>query len=545
MNINPLMAKDFYKVGHKIQYPKGTEGVYSGWTPRNSSHALVSKHFDERVIFFGMQAFIIEHLIGTWDKNFFHLDKSYVIKEYKTMLDNALGVDSVDISHIEDLHDLGYLPIEVMALPEGSRVNIQVPMFTVENTKPEFFWLTNFLETWLSSEIWKPCTVATIAYEYRRTLEHWAEVTGGSKEMIDIQGHDFSCRGMSTMHDAAWSGMGHLLSFIGTDTISAIDYANKYYGGAVGVSVPATEHSVQCMHFDKNSVDESAYVQSMLDVYPTGIVSIVADGFDFWKMITETIPKFKDAIMSRQPDAMGFNKVVLRPDTGDPVLILTGYKVFDDYAERLALHNLNGATSDGWTCSHGEVYRLIDGYVTVRDGYWVEVSEHEVKGSVECLWDVFGGTINEKGFKTLDQHVGLIYGDSITLERAEQIMQRLHDKGFASDNVVLGIGSFTYQYITRDTFGFAMKATWGMIDGKPRMIKKEPKTDMLKKSATGRMVVTRQDDGSGYVLHDGFEDIEDHEAAMVDSAMVPVFRDGEAMNALSFNEVKANLERDK
>ena len=166
-------------------------------------------------------------------------------------MDTSLGPDSVSVSELEALHNLGFLPIRIKALPEGSRCNIKVPVLTIVNTKPEFFWLTNYLETVMSSDLWKPMTTATIAYEYRKILEKYTELTGATEETIGIQCHDFSFRGMSGRHDAAISGMGHLLSFVGTDTVPAIDAAEKYYyanseNELVGCSVSATEHSVVC-----------------------------------------------------------------------------------------------------------------------------------------------------------------------------------------------------------------------------------------------------------------------------------------------------------
>lgn len=489
--INPLFATDFYKTGHQNQYPEGTQRVYSNLTPRSDRLANMSTLFDNKIVWFGLAAFIKEHLIGTWNKEFFYKDRQTVVKEYQSMLDNALGAGTVDCGHIIALHELGYLPIQINALPEGSRVNMQVPVMTIENTHPDFFWVTNYLETWLSNALWKTSTAATIAHDFRAVLEHWAEKTGGNKDFIDVQGHDFSCRGMSTMEDAGLTGMGHLLSFIGTDTITAIDFANRYYGGAVGVSVPATEHSVMCMGGEEDELE--TFRRLITDLYPTGVVSIVSDTWDFWEVITGFTVELKDEIMARQPNAIGLNKVVFRPDSGDPVDILCG----DPDAEE---------------------------------------GSPEYKGAVECLWDVFGGTVNELGFKTLDQHVGLIYGDSITIERAEQIMERLATKGFASDNVVLGIGSYTYQYVTRDTFGFAVKATWGAINGDPIMVEKNPKTDSKKKSSKGRLAVIESDDG--FTLIDGLL----YDAVVIDNDMLKVvFLDGVAADAPSYDEMKLNM----
>ena len=250
MNINPILAKDFYKVGHKFQYPEHTTMVYSNFTPR--SDRLANNKFNEgKVVNFGLQGVVKWLLIDLWNDKFFNMPKEEVVRVYKRRIDNALGKDSVAVDHIEALHDLGYLPLEIKALPEGSRVNMKVPLFTVKNTHPAFFWLTNMIETAISAECWKSCTTATTAYAYYTLLSDYAQKTGSPLEFVPLQGHDFSMRGQSGIHDASQSSAGHLLSFVGTDTIPAIDYLENYYGAdsdkeLVGCSVPATEHSVAC-----------------------------------------------------------------------------------------------------------------------------------------------------------------------------------------------------------------------------------------------------------------------------------------------------------
>lgn len=237
---------DFYKTGHIRQYPQGTQYVYSNWTCRSDKWANVLEDFDHKVVFFGLQAACQWLLLDLWNDSFFNIHREEAVSKYQSRMDSSLGPGAVSNEHIAALHDLGYLPVLIKALPEGSRVNIRVPLLTIVNTLPEFYWVTNYLETQLSAVLWKPVTSATIAFEYRRLLERFAEETGGSKEFIDWQGHDFSFRGMSGLEDAITSGAAHLLSFRGTDTIPAIDYVERYYTskGLIGGSVPATEHSV-------------------------------------------------------------------------------------------------------------------------------------------------------------------------------------------------------------------------------------------------------------------------------------------------------------
>lgn len=435
---------DFYKVSHKDQYPEGTEYIYSTWTPRRSLVEGI-----EEVVAFGFQSFIKKYLIGYFNENFFGRSKEDVVAEYKRVIKFTLGIPEVDASHIEALHDLGYLPIKIKAVKEGTLVPLRVPMLTIENTHKDFFWLTNYLETLLSAELWMPTTSATIAFQYRKILTAYAKRTVGHAEDVPFQGHDFSMRGMASLEAAAASGAGHLLSFTGTDTIPAILYHEAYYNAdieneLVGASIPATEHSVMCA----SGQDEySSFKRLITEVYPAGFVSIVSDTWDFWSVIGNVIPSLKEEIMNRD------GRLVIRPDSGDPVLILCG----DENAKE-------------------ELVR---------------------KGLIESLWDIFGGTVSEQGYKVLDPHIGAIYGDAITLERAEEICARLEAKGFASTNVVLGMGSFSYQYRTRDSFGFAVKATYSVVDGVEKMIFKDPKTDNgTKKSQKGLVAVTEDEDGN-------------------------------------------------
>lgn len=260
--LNPIHAIDFYKADHRSQYPIGTEYVYSNFTPR--SDKIFTRNwewFEGKVVAFGFAAVVRHFLIDMFGNNFFSQPLDKVLAAYKRRMDTSLGPGAITLDHIRDLHQLGYLPIRVKAVPEGSRVNIGVPVLTVINTLPEFFWLTNYLESVLSAYLWKPMTSATIAYEYRRMLESYCELTG--VDFLPIQAHDFSFRGLSGLEDAAFSGMGHLTSFIGTDTVPAIDAIEYFYNAAAGsgVSVPATEHSVACLNIEEveNSIREKGH----------------------------------------------------------------------------------------------------------------------------------------------------------------------------------------------------------------------------------------------------------------------------------------------
>jgi len=504
MHINPLHLIDWYKADHRRQYPEGTKLVFSNFTPRKSRIPNV-----DHVIFFGLQYFIKEYLIKQWNENFFDKSKDDVIKSFNRRKDTALGPNAIGSKHISDLHDLGYLPLQIMALPEGSRVPIKVPPLVMWNTDPDFFWLVNYLETCMSASLWQMCTSATIAAEYRKLLDSWAEKTGGPMDFVPWQGHDFSFRGMSSIESAAMSGAGHLLSFTGTDTVPAIDFLEEYYNAdaekeLIGGSIPATEHSVMCMGMQNGELET---LRRLLKLYPTGPFSAVADTWDLWKLILEYLPALREEIMSRD------GKLVIRPDSGDPVDIICG-------CER----------------------RLVK-------GQWVESTEAEKKGVIELLWDIFGGKINANGYKELDSHIGAIYGDSINLDRANSICKRLEAKGFASTNIVLGIGSFTYQYNTRDTQGWAMKATYGEVEVEhkddsvgfltteieSREIFKDPITDSgEKKSARGLIAVDYDPEKGTYVMYD-----QTNWQHVMNCDLETVFRDGK----LLVNDNLANIRK--
>ncbi len=489
MKIFPPHQIDFYKSGHIYQYPEGTELVFSNFTPRSSRMPDV-----KRVVFFGLQYFVKEYLMRQWRDNFFNLTIEEVESKYRHRMDNALGANTVDTEHLRELHELGYLPIAIRAVPEGSRVDLRVPMFVIWNTEPKFFWLTNYLETVMSSVIWGACTSATIALEYKKILSAFAEWTCDSEDFVPFQGHDFSCRGMFGLEASCISGAGHLLSFVGTDTVPAIDFVEQYYGGnpteeLIGCSVPATEHSVMCLGSEDAEI--STIRRLITEVYPKGIVSIVCDTWDFWTVITKYLPLLKDEIMARD------GKVVVRPDSGDPVKIICGDQ-------------------------------------SLRGG----VNIPAYRGAVSGLWETFGGTINGKGFMELDPHVGIIYGDSITLERCASICEGLMQKSFASTNVVFGIGSYTYQYQTRDVFGFAIKATYAEVNGKPRDIFKKPKTDDgTKNSAKGLTAVYQRGDGSFYL------DDETTWLSIESSALELVYKDGRLHRDQSLSDVRETLRR--
>lgn len=503
--IEVLTYTDAYKLGHVQQYPAGITRVLSNFTPRGSRIERVT-----HVVNFGLQYFLQHILTDAWEP-FWAATEDEVAEQFEAFTTEVLGPNTIGSEHIRKLHRKGYLPLKFRSLPEGGLFPLRVPLFTVENTDPDFFWLVNYIETVMSASVWQPGTSATTAYYFRKLLNEWALKTTGTTAGVQWQGHDFSFRGMAGQEAAAASGAGHLLNFTGSDNLNVIPWVDEYYPGDNGLvlgSVPATEHSVMCAgasdapRDENGKIDEISTYSRLIDIYPSGIVSVVSDTYDLWEVLTSVLPRLKDKIMARD------GKLVIRPDSGDPVDILTGTE---------------GPMPTG---SVGD------------DRYPAE------KGVIELLWEVFGGTVNEQGYKVLDPHIGAIYGDSITYDRAEQIMKRLGAKGFASTNVVFGIGSYTYQLVTRDTFASAVKSTWVEIDGEGREIFKDPVTDNgTKKSAKGRIAVIYQIDANtgekDYALVDGEigARLEGTDADM----LTTVWEDGEFKKIYSFAEVRENL----
>lgn len=484
--INPLLLTDFYKTIHHMCYAEGMTKLVSYWTPRMSRKENMNK-----VVMFGLQPFLKKYLIEYFNDNFFNRDKEEVVYEYKRIISRTMGNIAADTKHIEALHDLGYLPIQIKAVEEGARVNIKTPMIEITNTDPNFAWLVNYLETFMSCNIWQPMTSATIAYRYREIIDKYFELSVENGDVRKACG-DFSMRGFSSIESAEISSAAHLLSFDGTATIPSIAFLEKYYNcnveeEVVGLGTPSTEHSVMCSY---GQDEYKAYKRLITEVFPSGILSIVSDTYDYWNVITTILPKLKKEILNRD------GKIVIRGDSGDPVKIICGDK---------------DAKKDS----------------------------NEYKGTVELLWDIFGGEINSKGYKVLNSKIGTIYGDSITVERCEEICKQLIDKGFAVNNCVFGIGSYTYQYNTRDTFGFALKATHAVIDDKEMFIFKDPKTDKdnFKKSQKGMCYVYKDGDD---ILYKDQLTIKEQEN-LKDNLLEVVFKDSKLIKDYSLKEIKNRL----
>lgn len=531
----PLLV-DSYKIFHRLAYNHGNSTgvteVLINFTGRSNSHTNIrggslGNTKNTHYMWAGLQAMINTIIVDVWGE-FFKAPKIDALAAYTRTVEGLLG-RKADTSAIGALHDLGYMPLEFRSLLEGVAVPYGVAAMTCRSTHPDFYWLPNYIETIISNEVWPVQTALTTSVAYLLRTKEYAAIDGTPEFLIPFLCHDFSLRGMmggTLSSGGSLAGMGHLMSgFVGSDNLTAALRLERDYHAELSLekafqtiaSVDATEHSVQCS-FDN---DDLKYLKHCLTVSPTGIVSVVSDGYDFWKMITEVVPQLHDDIMARD------GKLVIRPDSGCPIKVVAGsVEVIDmsnckelsiaiaEFAERLAeeeecetAHGERGSSEvKGFMSYNNVVYKVVveldwnrhDKKFYYLDGYDVGSYEEytlsaEEKGVVEVLWEQFGGTITDKGYKLLDSHIGVIYGDSITLERQKAIYDRLHAKGFAIGNCVLGLGSYTFQYVTRDTHGSAMKATNIVLDGIDTPIQKVVSGDAIKKSAKGRLVVKEVD----------------------------------------------------
>lgn len=490
-------AIDGYKASHKDQYPKGTDYVYSNLTPRHSKH-FAYKDFDGLVVVFGNQS-MVKFIHELWQDTFFSKPADEVVPALLRRLSNYSGHS--DVEHFYALHKLGQLPVVIKSLAEGTKSPLGVPTLTIANTHPDFAWIVNYLETIISAESWHTMTSATVSHQYKKLLTQWSDLTCDDDLHLPFQAHDFSMRGQTSVHSAAKSGAGHLLSFAGTDTVPSVDFLEYYYEAdceqeLVGCSIPATEHSTMTtgiqVNVDKGlslrDAETAVFKRLLTKIYPTGLFAAVSDSYDFWDTLTITLPELKDTIMARD------GKLVIRPDSGNPIDVICGDK-------------------SSWLAKHSP----------------------EFKGAIQVLWEIFGGTINSKGYKVLDPHIGLIYGDSITLDRADAICMTLESQGFASSNIVFGIGSYSFQGTTRDTFGMAVKATACRVKKKLVDVYKDPVGDSSKKSAKGFLRVDKVN--GKYKLSDQVSADAEH-----GGELRTIYNEGRFYNQLTLAEVRTNLE---
>lgn len=489
--LNVLMTSDSYKTSHHRMIPKGTKRMYGNCTPRSYKYLEGAEY----AIAFGQQM-TIKWLKDEFDKFFANENAITELKEY---LSEHLMTD-YDVSHFQKLHDLGYLPLEFKSLPEGSKVPAKVPVLTFWNTHDDFPWLPLFLETPVSNMFWKPMTTATIAHMYRKNVDEWVEKTDIDCPIKDFMIHDFSSRGMGSVMCSMTSGTAFLTSSMGTDNLPALYGAKRYYNsGVCGHSVFASEHSVSSACI--GVMGERGMIEYYMDQFPTGILSIVSDTLDLTKVVKPEKGGYLFDLQDRIKERDG--KLVIRPDSSPdpltPVEMICGYD--GELNERML------------EADYPEFYK---------------------KGLIECLWDIFGGTVNDQGYRVLSDKIGAIYGEAINLERQVQIYENLAKKKFASSNVVMGIGSYTLNMNSRDTLGIALKATHCEIVDVDIDIFKDPITDDgTKKSAKGLLRVDELD---------GVLTLSDKQTWETEGGLLTtLMRDGVIMKETTIQEVRDRI----
>ena len=485
MKTNPMLLIDFYKAVHAEMLPQNITKSVSYFTPRMSR----VKRWD-KVVMFGLQGFIKEYLIDYFNDNFFNIPLETVMSEYTRIMDNTLGKNAYNPKKIEKLHNLGYLPIQIVALPEGTLVPMHVPMFGITNTHEDFAWLPQALESLISAEMWHIMLAATVGYTYRQIVNEYYDKTCDDDVSRARALGAFDFRGEECLQSATKAGAGWLLSFLNTATVPAIPYLENYYlcdcaKEPVGFGSPSTEHSVMCSNFAVDGDEITLLRRLLTEIYPNTSFSAVLDSYDYWNVIDNILPQLKPEIMAHN------GCMLMRGDSGDCVEVVTK--------------------------------------------------------TVFKLWDIFGGTVNSKGYKVLDSHVKAIYGDSITVQRCEEIYHILMEKnGFACSNVALGVGSFSFQCIeedgilkpfTRDTFSSCIKATYCEIDGTPTPIFKDPKDGGFKKSQKGCCVVYNSMEGLWYQDEHSWLGASNSPYQLLET----VFKDGKMVKEQTLSEVRSTL----
>jgi nicotinamide phosphoribosyltransferase len=465
---NLILLADAYKYSHHKLYYPGTTKVYSYFESRGGK-------FPETV-FYGLQYFIKQYLEG-------EVITAEKIEAAQKMLPSVFGRDDVfdrtKFDYIVQKHN-GRLPVRIKAVPEGTVVPVSNVMMTIENTDPECFWLSNFLET-LLVQVWYPSTVATLSHQIRKVVEQYFAETAddAAKAGIDFVLNDFGFRGVSSVESAGLGGSAHLLNFMGSDTLMANVFAQRYYNTqkVYGLSVPATEHSICTLLGEAGELD---VLKHILKTFPTGVVACVSDSFDIFRACAEYWgTELKDIVLSRE------GTLVIRPDSGDPVATLL--RVFD------------------------------------------------------ILMDKFGYSTNSKGNKVLPPQVRVIQGDGINYESIKEIYAALKVHGVSAENLVLGMGGALLQKVDRDTQKFAFKCSYAVVEGQGIDVQKSPMeldangniSISFKKSKAGRLKLVKTDDG--------YKTLRSEEQPQLQDQLVTVFENGKLIVDDTFERVRERV----
>lgn len=563
-----LLLTDFYKICHRMFYNPKTNLLVLYWTPRRSRIDGV-----DYAVHFGLQYFIKKYLIDRFNSTFFCRPWEEIKEEYVSYLSQNFvrEVAEEEIEAFREIYDLGYLPIQIKSVPEGTRVPIGCPAVEIRATEEFAYWVAEYLESIYSCSVWPGTTDATIADHNRNQLDFWYNKTVDDRVPRELGAGNFSMRGMAGEDAVYLADAGHLLSFTSSATVGTGYWLKNYYNAGPEVSrgLPSTEHSVMESYGPEK--EKMAYRHIAHDVLPNGGLSLVCDTWNAWRVLDEYIPELKSMFERRN------GKVVLRPDSGDPVSIICGSctlpyiseRELDEFGttEEKLKEYFRARGKKDQNSSYGTLeYEMQTDSFLVSASVWfdqegeddegepifsydpyevhleLKAKTTEEKGFVTRLWELCGGTINSKGYRVLSPYIGVIYGDAINNQRMNEIFKRLENHDFAANNVILGFGSFTYQYMTRDSLGFALKATHGIINGKETFLYKDPITDRGshsagKKSQKGMCIVTVSEDGSiHYTDHHTIKESDTEE-----NLLQVVFRNGKLLVDDDFASIRARL----
>lgn len=572
---NPLLLIDFYKACHAEQYPEGMTMIYSPGTPRLSRLPDVS-----RITYAGGAAFAKEYLIKAFDIYFFSRPEEEVVNEYKRIMMHTLTKDESRADKIRALHRLGYLPIALYTIPEGTDTAIGVPQSCFVNTHPDFAWLTNTLETLYSCYIWHIQVAIEVGKRYRKIVDEFVEKTCSPGVRAARMLGDFSMRGQHCPESAMKASAGWLFSFLNTATVPAIMWLEDNYNcdctkEEVGYGALSFEHSTVTSNYALDGTEETLLKRALTEIYPNDNFSFLTDSYDHDNFLLNVVPACKDEILAHN------GTILFRGDSGDPVEIIAGKKIEWEPKEQKAFLNHDEDEITEWFREYaydndidgeetryfhinGEFYEVVfyPEYMMERGGYsdckypyldGYEIVYRGIQPSLELLGMVwyldqqFGSTVNEKGYKVLDPHVKAIYGDSMTPSRVKEAYERLDAQKYAINNVVFGVGSFSFMCLededgrmnpyTRDTFGYAIKATYGEDKNEnPVMIYKQPKALAWKKSPRGCIVVAP--DGSSYTDGHTFEEAH---GEGVENLLELVFKDSKMVKETTLAEIRNRM----
>lgn len=608
MNMNPWLLTDFYKLTHILQYRPELRELTSYLTPRGSRLKSVDK-----VVFFGLSAYVHSYVVENFNKNFFNRPWWDSCNEVKEVLKEGLGYSNEmiakTINNLYSLHELGYLPVEIKAVAEGTLVPMGVPCLEIKSTDPKFFWVGQALEASLSAAIWHPMVSATIAREYRKIARgaFAKTVENGIDERVAMC--DFSMRGQESNESAVNASVAWLTSMWNSSTVAARNHIQRVYSECGNVrGLTSTEHSVMTSHACLDKGDEVPTFKYLFELYKNVSFAAVCDSYDFWNVLTNILPNN----FMKEIDERGKRGVFIgvRHDSAEPVDALCGTVpiLHADAVKRIPKDMLEDGTklecmtltfteeeaNNLWeqgfregnlvaVMCDGEEYlvriqavehlRSIDvsiakdcptmwasGVLQNRSRTWEE------KGMVETMYEIFGGTVNSKGYKVLNPGIKAVYGDSITITRAKKIYKRLEAKGFAANNVSLGVGSFSFQALenedgtlspfTRDTFSVAIKCThskyiarqwydegyegdiWHCsVEEAERFVYKDPANFSQKKSQRGLCQIYFDENGELTYKDEMYE----KDLVGKNSALITYFKNGQEYKQ-NFEEIRRTVD---